>query len=98
MRCAWLVICAISGMHVEAQKAVPICYRGKELETAYRLDMLVDRQLVVELKAVDELTALHHAQLLSYLRLSNYRVGLLINFNVLVLHTGIRRVVHNWPE
>jgi GxxExxY protein len=86
------------GLAFETQKALPIRYKGLRLDSAYRLDFVVEDELVVELKAVELLTGLHHAQLLSYLRLSDYRVGLLINFNVQSLRTGVKRVVHKWPE
>jgi GxxExxY protein len=73
---------------------VPVTYKGIGLECSYRIDLLVDEKVVLELKAVDALLPVHEAQLLTYLRLSGYRVGLLINFHVLVLKDGIiRRVI-----
>lgn len=81
------------GLLVERQKALPITYRGIRLERGYWIDVLVERAVVVELKAVDHLESIHEAQVLSYLRLSRCRVGLLINFNVSVLKEGIRRFV-----
>ena len=83
------------GMHVERQKPLPLTYCGVELECGYRLDLLVERAVIVELKAVDQLEPIHHAQLITYLRLSGYKVGLLMNFNVAVLHKGIRRLLLN---
>jgi len=81
------------GIEVETQVDLPVVYDGITLDAAYRLDLLVHRCLVVELKAVDALTGLHEAQLLTYLRLTGYRLGLLINFNVPILKKGIKRIV-----
>jgi GxxExxY protein len=81
---------------VERQKPLPIKYEEVELEAVYRLDLLVDRKVVVELKAVEHIAPIHKPQLLAYLRLSGHRVGLLINFNVKVLKSGIHRVVQNY--
>jgi GxxExxY protein len=83
---------------VEQQKAMPVTYRGVKLDCGYRLDLLVEGQVIVELKAVDKLQPIHEAQLLSYLKLSGCQVGLLINFNVKVLRYGIRRLVLNLTE
>ncbi len=71
-------------------------YREVKLDCGYRLDLLVEETVIVEIKAVDSLAPIYQAQLLSYLRLSGYKVGLLINFNVKVLKNGIRRVVNNF--
>ena len=87
-----------SGLHVEKQKALPITYRGINLDCGYRLDLLVEDAVIVELKAVERLEAIHEAQLLSYLKLSQCPVGLLLNFNVIELRQGIRRLVHNLKE
>ncbi len=73
-------------------------YRAVKLDCGYRLDLLVEETVIVEIKAVDSLAPIYQAQLLSYLRLSGYKVGLLINFNVKVLKNGIRRVVNNFPD
>lgn len=81
------------GTHVEEQKPLPVIYRDIRLECAHRLDLVVDDDTIIELKAVEKLNPLYEAQLLSYLRLSQYRVGLLINFNVRYLTQGIRRFV-----
>ncbi len=83
-----------AGLRVETQKALPLRYRGVTFDAGYRLDLLIEDELVLELKAIDQLAPVHHAQLLSYLKLSGYTVGLLVNFNVPVLRQGIRRVVH----
>jgi GxxExxY protein len=86
------------GLHVEKQKALPITYRGINLDCGYRLDLLVENAVIVELKAVERLEAIHEAQLLSYLKLSQCPIGLLLNFNVIQLRQGIRRLVHNFKE
>ena len=83
---------------LEQQKAMPVTYRGVKLDCGYRLDLLVEGQVIVELKAVDKLQPIHEAQLLSYLKLSGCQVGLLINFNVKILRYGIRRLVLNLTE
>ena len=82
-----------NGLHVERQKSLPVVYKEVNLNAGYRLDLLVERRIIVELKAVDSLTPLHKAQLLSYLKLSGLNLGLLINFNVQVLKNGIQRVI-----
>lgn len=71
-------------------------YKKVELETGYRVDLLVERQVIVEIKSIDQIAPVHKAQLLTYLKLSNLRVGLLINFNVEVLKNGINRVVNGY--
>ena len=86
------------GIPFERQKAVPIRYRGLILDTGLRLDFVVGGQIVVELKSVEHLLDIHHAQLLTYLRMGGYPVGLLINFNVTRLSQGIRRVVLGAPD
>ncbi|MFA5206683.1 MAG: GxxExxY protein [Lentisphaeria bacterium] len=75
------------------QAELPIAYKGELISATYRVDLLVEEQLIVELKSVEELIPIHHAQLLTYLKLSNLRTGLLINFNVSLLKQGIKRVV-----
>ncbi|MBX9699362.1 MAG: GxxExxY protein [Acetobacteraceae bacterium] len=75
------------------QVAVPVRYRGLELEGGFRIDLLVGGVVVVEVKAVEQLLPIHEAQLLTYLKLTNLRVGLLINFNVPLLKHGIRRLI-----
>jgi len=82
----------------ERQKVLPVIYRGVELDCGYRIDLLVEDQVVVELKALETLEPIHEAQLLSYLKLSKCKVGLLINFNVKVLKDGIRRFVNKFGE
>jgi len=82
------------GLGVERQKAIPVHYRRVELDCGYRIDLLVDNSVIVELKAVERLEPIHEVQLLSYLKLSGLQVGLLINFNVVKLTRGIRRLVN----
>lgn len=86
------------GWHVEQQKALPVKYRGVHLECGYRIDLLIEKKVVIEIKAVDRLQPIHQAQLLSYLKLSGCKVGLLINFNVRILKNGIRRMVLDLEE
>ncbi len=86
------------GLKVERQKPLPVVYRDVKLDCGYRLDILVEESTVVEIKAVDCLAPIHKAQLLSYLRLSGCKVGLLINFNVKLLMNGIVRMVNNFPD
>jgi len=78
----------------ERQKSIPISYKGQQLETDYRLDLLVRSTVVVELKAIESLRPVHFAQLLSYLVLTDSPLGLLINFNEALLRDGIRRVAN----
>ena len=78
-----------------AEVAIPIVYKGARLETALRLDLIVDRRVIVEVKALSAIEDVHRAQLLSYLRATNLTVGLLINFNVPLLKTGIKRIVNS---
>ena len=86
------------GFLAERQKALPVTYREVSLDCGYRIDLLVENQVIVELKTVESLAPIHEAQLLSYLKLSGCAVGLLINFNVRVLKIGIRRIVNNLKE
>jgi GxxExxY protein len=86
------------GLLVERQKELPVCYRGVLVDCGYRLDLLVEGKVIVELKAVEKLQPIHEAQLLSYLKLSGCHVGLLLNFNVRMLRDGLKRMVHDLPE
>ena len=86
------------GLAVEQQKALPVLYKEVKMECGYRIDLLVDRAVVVEVKAIESLAPVHEAQVLSYLRLSGCKVGLLINFNVRILKQGIRRIVNRFPD
>lgn len=82
-----------SGLFMEKEKAMPLVYEEIRLEVGYRIDLLVNQQIVLELKSVEALTEVHLAQILTYMRLGNYKLGLLLNFNVASLKNGIRRVV-----
>lgn len=82
----------------ERQKAMPLVYKNTKLDCGYRVDFLVDGRVVVELKSVEALAPIHDAIVLTYLRLSGCRIGLLINFNVSALREGIRRLVLNYAE
>ncbi len=82
------------GLKVQQQVGLPVVYDDVKLDLGYRLDLLVEDEIIVELKAVDRLTAVHEAQLLSYLKLSTKKIGLLINFNVAHLRNGIKRMVN----
>jgi GxxExxY protein len=86
------------GLKVEQQKPLPIIYREVNLDCAYRLDLIVDDEVIVEIKSVERILPIHEAQLISYLKLSGHKVGLLINFNVKMLKHGIRRLVNNFPD
>jgi len=81
---------------VQKQKPLPLVYKEVKLEIGYRVDLLVENKVVVEIKSVDALNDIHLAQILTYLKLSECKVGLLINFNVSLLKNGIRRVVNKY--
>jgi len=81
------------GLQVQTQKPMPVVFRGKAMDMNFRLDILVNDEVIVELKAVDAILPIHEAQLFTYLKLSGKNVGLIINFNVKLLKTGIKRVV-----
>jgi GxxExxY protein len=83
----------LRGLTVERQKALPLVYKEIRLDQGYRIDLLVAQKVVVELKVVEQFTDVHEAQVLSYLRFSGCKVGLLINFNVKLLKDGVRRFV-----
>jgi GxxExxY protein len=80
-----------AGLYVEKEKALPIIYKEVKLDHGYRLDLLVENKVVVELKTVEAFTDVHSAQVLTYLKLGNYKLGLLINFHVALLKHGIKR-------
>jgi GxxExxY protein len=84
------------GLRVESQVWVPVIYDGVKIEGGYKIDLLVESEVVVELNVVEQILEVHKAQLLSYLKLSDKRVGLLINFNVVHLRDGIRRLVNHY--
>jgi GxxExxY protein len=89
---------SLRGIPFERQRSLPVEYKGLRLDCGYRLDLLVADTVVVEIKAVESLLPIHEAQLLTYLRLGGWKVGLLINFNVAVLRQGIRRRVLGLEE
>ena len=82
------------GLQVLSQITLPVIYKGNIIDTGYRIDLLVEDEIVVELKSVENIIPIHEAQLLSYLKLSNKKIGLLINFNVLRLKYGIKRLAN----
>jgi GxxExxY protein len=82
------------GLFVEQEKGVPLIYEEVKLECGYRMDLLVERSVIVEVKSVDALAPIHEAQTLSYLKLSGHKLALLINFNVTTLKGGIRRFIN----
>ncbi|MCB0723964.1 MAG: GxxExxY protein [Ignavibacteriae bacterium] len=86
---------AKAGLKVERQKPMPLKYEDVSLDCGYRLDILVNDKLIIEIKAVEKFNNIYFAQLLSYLRLSNLKLGLLINFNVTLLKDGIKRIANN---
>ncbi len=83
------------GLRVESQVTLPVVYDGQRIELAYRLDLLVEDAVIVELKAVSEISNLHRAQILSYLKLSKRKLGLLLNFNVERMKDGIHRFAND---
>ena len=82
-----------AGISFERQRAIPIHYKGNQLDCGFRVDLLVDDTLIVELKSVQKLLPIHEAQLLTYMKLANVRIGLLMNFNVKMLKDGLKRMV-----
>ena len=87
------------GFFVERQKALPLVYRGQVIDCGYRIDLLIEKLVIVEVKSIERFERVHSAQLLSYLRLSGCKVGLLINFNVKwLVQDGIKRVVNGFPD
>lgn len=86
------------GFSVERQKPISVLYKGALVDCAYRIDLIVDQRIVIELKAVERLLPIHAAQLLAYLRLSTIPVGLLVNFNVSVLTSGLKRLWLQGPS
>lgn len=80
---------------VEKQKALPLIYEEVKLDIGYRIDIIIENKLILELKSVEALSDVHFAQLLTYLKLTNCKLGLLINFNVALIKNGIRRVANN---
>ena len=88
----------LRGLAAERQVMLPIQYKGLVVQEAYRIDLLVEKCLVIELKAIESLLPIHSAQLLTYLRMSNNHLGLLIHFHTVRLVDGIKRLVHHFPS
>lgn len=86
------------GYEVKQQKPLPVTYKDVKLDCGYRLDLVVEDAVIVEIKAIEQLAPIHDAQQISYLRLTNKRVGLLINFHVTLLKNGVKRIVNNFPD
>tara|TARA_R110002124_G_scaffold162581_2_gene329664 strand:+ start:10049 stop:10423 length:375 start_codon:yes stop_codon:yes gene_type:complete len=85
---------AEKGLKVENEKPMPVKFKRLELDCGYRIDLLVEDKLVIELKAVEELNNIHMAQVMSYLKMGNFKLGLLINFNVKYLKQGLKRIIN----
>jgi GxxExxY protein len=83
----------LRGVVNERQKILPLLYKGLKLDCGYRMDVVVDNRVVIELKSIEKILPIHEAQLLTYLKLSGIRTGLLLNFNVTILKEGLRRMV-----
>jgi GxxExxY protein len=84
-----------NGLDVQKQKALPLVYEEVKLDVGYRIDIIVENKLIIEVKSVETLNDVHFAQLLTYLKLTNCKLGLLINFNVSLMKNGIKRIVNN---
>ncbi len=89
---------AKSGLFIERQKALPLVYKEVKLDAGYRIDLLVEHKVIIELKSVEALNDVHTAQVLTYLKLSGCKLGLLINFNVVKLMNGIKRLVNHLDD
>ncbi len=87
---------SLRGMNFQRQVDLPVVYKGVRLDCGYRMDVVVEDTVVVELKTVDKLLPIHEAQLLTYLKLYHRQLGLLLNFNVAVLKDGLKRIVNNY--
>jgi GxxExxY protein len=86
------------GYKIEQQKPLPVIYKDVKLDCGYRLDLVVEDAVIIEIKAIEQIAPIHDAQLISYLRLADKRVGLLINFHVQLLKNGVKRIVNNFPN
>jgi GxxExxY protein len=89
---------SLRGVYYERQKPLPVVYKGKELDCGYRLDLVVESAVILELKSCEKIEPIHKAQLLTYLKLSGLKIGLLFNFNVEIMKRGIVRVVNELNE
>jgi GxxExxY protein len=88
----------MSGLKVEKEKPMPLIFEDVKLDCGYRIDLLVEDKLIIELKSVEALNDIHLSQTLTYMKLGNYKLGLLINFNVTLLKNGIKRVVNGLSD
>ena len=88
----------LRGLHYERQKPLPVVYKGRKLDCGYRLDVVIENEIILELKSSETLEPIYDAQLLTYLKLSGLHLGLILNFNVSMMRDGIRRIVHELPE
>jgi GxxExxY protein len=87
-----------NGFHVQKQKALPVVFEDVKLECGFRIDLIVNNKVVIEIKSVDALNDIHFAQTMTYLRLGDYKLGLLMNFNVTLLKDGVKRVANKLEE
>ena len=87
-----------AGHDVQRQKPLPVEYKGRKMDLGYRLDLLINGLVPIEVKSVENLAEVHHKQLLTYMRIGGYRLGILINFNVVTIEQGIFRKVNKFPE
>jgi GxxExxY protein len=88
----------LRGLSYERQKPLPVVYRRKKLDCGYRLDVVVENSVILELKSCEKIEPIHEAQLLTYLKLSGLHLGLILNFNVAMMKEGIKRIVHELAE
>ena len=86
------------GLQVECEVALPITYEGIRIEAGYRIDMVIENQIIIENKTVEQLLPIHEAQIMTYIKLSKTQIGFLINWNVRLIKNGIKRIVSNVPE
>lgn len=84
-----------TGLEIQKQKALPLVYEEVKLDIGYRIDIIIENKLILEIKSVEALNDIHFAQMLTYLKLTNCKLGMLINFNVALIKNGIKRVVNN---
>lgn len=87
-----------SGLYVEKEKPLPITYKKIKLDHGYRIDLLIENKVVIEVKTVENLTEVHSAKVLTYMKLGNYKLGLLINFDVVLLKSGLKRFINTVKE
>jgi GxxExxY protein len=88
----------LRGIFYERQRPLPLEFKGKKLDCTYRLDVVVEKQVILELKSCERIEPIHEAQLLTYLQLSGLHLGLILNFNVVVMRAGIKRIVYDLKE